>query len=178
MPRIEIELNPVSHITADATGQPGQRVFYIQARDERQTVTLLVEKVQLQTLALGIEQFLSEIATRRPELLPALGDYDELQMRIQPPIDPLFRIGDLGLGYDEASDRMLLVAKEITADGVTESDEEVAEVRLWGTRSQFRALGRWAVELASRGRPVCPQCGEPMEPEGHFCPKKNGHKPH
>lgn len=176
MPRIEIELNPVTHITADAIGKPGQRVFYIQARTTAETITLLVEKAQLQTLAIGIEQFIDEIASRHPELLPAAADYDETLMRIFPPLDPLFRIGDLGLGYDEATDQMILVAREITADGVTESEEEVGVARFWATRSQMRALGRWAVEVASRGRPVCPQCGEPMEPEGHFCPKKNGHK--
>ena len=31
MPRFELDLNPVSHITSDAIGQPGQRVFYLQA---------------------------------------------------------------------------------------------------------------------------------------------------
>ena len=61
MPRIEIDLNPVSHITADAIGQPGKRVFYIQGRRKEQIVTLIVEKVQIQTLALGVEEFLSEI---------------------------------------------------------------------------------------------------------------------
>ena len=30
MPRSELDLNPVQHITSDAIGQPGQRVFYIQ----------------------------------------------------------------------------------------------------------------------------------------------------
>lgn len=55
MPRIEMDLNPVLHITADAIGQPGQRVFYIQGRTEDSVVTVIVEKVQIQTLALGIE---------------------------------------------------------------------------------------------------------------------------
>ncbi|MGH8245184.1 MAG: DUF3090 family protein, partial [Gammaproteobacteria bacterium] len=54
--------------------------------------------------------------------------------------------------------------------------ETAAVVRFWATRSQARAMARWGVEIVSRGRPICPQCGQPMEPEGHFCPKKNGHK--
>jgi hypothetical protein len=37
-------------------------------------------------------------------------------------------------------------------------------------------LCRWGMNVAAHGRPTCPQCGEPMDPEGHFCPKKNGHK--
>jgi hypothetical protein len=31
MPRFEIDVDPCDHITADAIGKPGQRVFYIQA---------------------------------------------------------------------------------------------------------------------------------------------------
>jgi uncharacterized repeat protein (TIGR03847 family) len=176
MSRIEIELNPVTHITTDAIGKPGQRVFFIQARKEAETVTLLVEKVQIQTLALGVEQFLTEIAIRFPDLPPASADYEEAKMRIYPPVDPVFRVGELGLGYDEPSDLMLIIAHEVTADGASESEEEVGIARFWGTRSQMLALVRWGLEVANRGRPVCPQCGEPMEPEGHFCPKKNGHK--
>ena len=49
-------------------------------------------------------------------------------------------------------------------------------VRYWCTRAQLLTLANWAVVVIERGRPICPQCGEPMEPEGHFCPKKNGHK--
>ena len=56
MARVEIDLNPVTHITADAIGQPGKRVFYIQGRKLEQTITLIVEKVQIQTLALGVEE--------------------------------------------------------------------------------------------------------------------------
>jgi uncharacterized repeat protein (TIGR03847 family) len=151
-------------------------VFFIQARNQAEVVTLLVEKVQIQTLALGVEQFLAEIATRRPDLPPTSADYDEAQMHIVAPVDPVFRVGELELGYDETSDRMMLIAHEVTEDGVTENKEELGVVRFWATRSQMRALVRWGLEIANRGRPICPQCGEPMEPEGHFCPKKNGHK--
>jgi hypothetical protein len=49
-------------------------------------------------------------------------------------------------------------------------------VRFWASRAQIRMLARWGVEVVSRGRPICPQCGQPEEPEGYFCPKKNGHK--
>ena len=95
-------------------------------------------------------------------------------MRITPPVDPLFRAGELGLAYDETVDLMVLAVREILLSGMEEDD--ASEVRLWCRREQLLALARWATEVAERGRPICPQCGEPMEPEGHFCPKKNGHK--
>ncbi|MEN4012135.1 MAG: DUF3090 domain-containing protein [Chloroflexota bacterium] len=174
MARTEIELDPVTHITTDAIGKPGQRVFYIQAKQTDQIVTLLIEKVQVQTLAVGVEQFFHELATRYPGLPPASPDYAENQMHIQPPVDPLFRIGELGLAYDPERDLACLIAHEIVTDQAGEDETSVA--RFWCTRSQLLALSTWGVEVANRGRPICPQCGEPMEPEGHFCPKKNGHK--
>jgi uncharacterized repeat protein (TIGR03847 family) len=174
MPSIEIDLNPVTHITTDAIGQPGKRVFYIQGWQDERTITLIVEKVQIQTLAVGLEQFLAEVAQQFPDLPDAPPDFDETDMHITPPVDPLFRIGEMGLGYDGDRDLVVLVAREALSED--QNAEESGVVRFWCTRAQIRAMCRWGAEVAARGRPICPQCREPMEPEGHFCPKKNGHK--
>lgn len=174
MPRIEVDLNPISHITTDAIGEPGKRKFYLQGRHEDHVVTLGVEKIQIQTLAIGVEQFLSEIAVRFPDLPDASGDYIEEKMYIQPPIDPLFRVGELGLAYDSEVDKLILVAKEVLDDDIEK--EEAGVVRFWCTRSQVLGMCRWGLEVASRGRPICAFCGEPIDPSGHLCPKKNGHK--
>jgi uncharacterized repeat protein (TIGR03847 family) len=173
MARMEIDLQPVTHILTDAIGPPGQRIFYLQAWKEDRTVTLIVEKFQLQTLAIGLERFLEEIGEKYPDLPEASGDYVEEKMHINPPIEPMFRVGEIGLGYDADSDLVVLAAREML--GEDQDPEEASLVRFWCTRSQILSLTRWGVEMASRGRPICPQCGEPMEPEGHFCPKKNGH---
>jgi len=173
MPRNEIELDPVGLITIDAIGKPGQRVFYIQAIKDDEVVTLIIEKAQVQTLAVGMEQFFNEIGEKYPNLTAASAEYDEDKMHIYPPVDPLFRTGEIGLGYDAERDMMVLMAREIMVEGQTEDDVDVA--RFWVTRSQLRAMAAWGVEIAGRGRAICPQCGEPMDPEGHFCPKKNGH---
>jgi uncharacterized repeat protein (TIGR03847 family) len=174
MPATEIDLRPVTHITSDAIGQPGKRVFYIQGWQEERTITIIVEKLQIQSLAVGLEQFLAEIATRFPELPEASADYDEDKMHIHPPVDPLFRTGELGLGYDAENDLVVLIAREQLAED--QDQEEASVVRFWCTRTQIRAMCRWGIEVSSRGRPICSQCGQPMEPEGHFCPKKNGHQ--
>ena len=169
----DIELQPVTHIVVDAIGPPGKRVFYIQGWQDDRTVTLIVEKFQIQSLAIGLEQFLIEIEENNPDLSPASADYTEENMHILPPVDPLFRVGELGLGYDADNDLLILVAREQTRDEEDLEDSRV--VRFWCTRSQLRAMSSWGIEIASRGRPLCPQCREPMDPEGHFCPKKNGH---
>lgn len=174
MPQSEIDLHPVSHITTDAIGAPGQRVFYIQGWQDERTVTLIVEKIQIQSLAVGLEQFLAEIYQKHPELEEASSDYLEENMRIHPPVDPLFRVGEVGLGYDADNDLVVLVARELLPEG--QDPEEGGVVRFWCTRSQIRAMCHWGMEVSSHGRPLCPQCGQPMDPEGHFCPKKNGFK--
>lgn len=170
----EFDLRPVTHITTDAIGQPGKRVFYIQGWQGERTVTVIVEKIQIQSLAVGLEQFLAEIDEKFPGLSDSSADYMEEQMRILPPVDPLFRVGELGLGYDTENDWVVLVTRELLPEDQDSKDANV--VRFWCTRSQARAMCHWGMEIANRGRPICPQCGKPEEPEGHLCLKKNGHK--
>jgi len=170
----EIELRPISHITIDAIGQPGKRVFYLQGWQGVRSVTLIVEKIQVQSLAIGLEQFMTEVNQQFPDLAEMNDEYDEDQMRIRPPLDPLFRVGELGLGYDAENDLVVLVAREAVAED--QDPAQAKSVRFWCSRAQVRAMCRWGMQVASQGRPNCPQCGEPMDPEGHFCPKKNGHK--
>ena len=171
MPNNEIVLNPVDHITVDALGKPGQRTFYIQAVKGSQKITLLIEKIQLHSLLEGIKEFLDEIQERFPDIIKPEVSFRENDMQIQPPIDPLFRAGDMGLAYDEIHDLACVFAREAQL-----SNEEGRVVRFWCSRAQLIAAARWGAIVIQRGRPICPQCGQPIELEGHFCPKKNGHK--
>lgn len=168
---MELDLNPVNRITFGAIGPPGKRVFYLQARKDDQLVTLIVEKQQVQSLPIGLERFLGDLAQRNPDLPSASADYQREDMGLEEPIEPKFRVGQIGLGYDEASDRVVLVAREL-ADETQESEV----IRFWCSRSQLRAMCQWGLEVAGEGRPICGNCGEPKDPEGHFCPKSNGHK--
>ena len=170
----EIDIKPVLHITTDAIGEPGKRVFYIQAKSENETITILVEKIQIQTLAIGVEQFLTELHERFPDLEQAESDFVEEEMRINPPVDPLFRAGELGLAYEQEEDNLILVARENLSEDVPL--EEARMLRFWCNRTQLRRMCRWGMEVVGKGRKICPLCGEPMESEEHFCVKKNGHK--
>jgi uncharacterized repeat protein (TIGR03847 family) len=114
------------------------------------------------------------VARQNPALTGPAGEYDADKMRISPPVDPLFRAGEMGLGYDTEQDLIVILVREIVAEDGQMEDASV--VRFWITRQQAAWLAGWSTEVVQRGRPICPQCGQPMEPEGHFCPKKNGHK--
>lgn len=174
MPSTEYELKPVTRITTHAVGEPGKRVFYLQGRSDDLMLTLIIEKQQIQSLAVGVEQFLQDLDERYPELAEASDHYTEIEMELETPIDPAFRVGQIGLGYDEDTDLLILVARENQTE---EDDEDTADVaRFWCTRSQLRSMCQWGLELASRGRPICGNCSQPIDPEGHFCAKRNGHK--
>ena len=195
MPPKTYELNPVRAITAGAVGEPGRRVFYIQARTFDQLVTLIAEKEQVQMLARGILQFLDEINQKFPA--ESEGDaVGPLDLELRGPFEPNFRVAQMGLGYDTDSDLIVLVAHELTpesaesdsadsdsadsepvkAESMTDAIPENASVaRFWATRSQMRAMADHALEVAAQGRPTCPLCGRPEDPDGHFCPKRNGH---
>ncbi|MFA5058614.1 MAG: DUF3090 family protein, partial [Opitutaceae bacterium] len=147
MPRIDLDLNPLQHITVDAIGQPGQRVFYLQGWRETdvQPVTIILEKLQLQTLVAGLEQMLTEIAHQNSSLVEPLVEYDEEKMHITPPVDPVFRAGEMGLGYDAEHDQVVILAREVLAEG--SNPEEASVVRFWCSRQQVRWLSAWATEV-------------------------------
>jgi uncharacterized repeat protein (TIGR03847 family) len=170
----QIELNPVKSITTGFIGQPGKRVFYLQAHGNGDVVTLIVEKQQVEALANGIEQFLDELREKFPHLDDASADFDPAQMTLTLPLDPAFRVGQLGLGYDQDRDLLVLVAQEISVEG--REAEESGTARFFASRSQMRALGAYGLVLVKQGRPICGNCGQPIDPEGHFCPRRNGHK--
>ena len=122
MARFEIDVDPCDHLTSDAIGRPGQRVFYLQAYQDQRTITVIIEKAQLHSLAIGVEQFLAQIDEQNPDLSEASGDYVEDVMRINPPVDPLFRVGEVGLGYDKERDKVVLFVKELLTE---EDDPEI-----------------------------------------------------
>ncbi len=173
MPNSEILLDPVDLITVDAIGSPGQRVFYIEGRKGDEVISLIIEKVQLQSLITGIDDFLTQVKEKYPDRSVSEVDFRERDMQIEPPVDPKFRVGEMGLSYDGDRDMVSIIAREMEFE---EGQESGQVVRYGCTRSQLLALSRWGAIVVQRGRPICPQCLQPMEPEGHFCPKKNGHK--
>jgi uncharacterized repeat protein (TIGR03847 family) len=167
-----IDLNPVSNITADAVGQPGQRVFYVQARHGPTTITIETEKEQVRALALGIHQFLEELTQRFPERT-TLDDVAQSDLNLTAPLEPEFKVGQMGLGYDSDQDLVVIVAQSLQAED--EPEENAVTARFWITRGQAKAMADHALTIVSQGRPMCALCGRPINPEGHFCPKRNGH---
>ena len=186
------ELPAPDYFTTGAVGQPGQRVFYLQARQARQVVTLKVEKEQMSALA----DYLAGMLSKLPEAAKASMDLPLIE-----PLEPAWAVGSLGLGYDDAQDRLIVVANEAVEqedDGEDDEEEEGAEetevaeageaaeaeavegatARFLITRGQAAAFVERARALIRAGRPLCPMCQQPKDPDGHVCPRSNGHVVH
>jgi uncharacterized repeat protein (TIGR03847 family) len=170
------EMLAPDYFTTGAIGEPGQRVFYLQGREARTVVTLKVEKEQISALA----DYVAGLLAKLPEPGSAGTDLPLLE-----PVDPAWAVGALGLGYDESNDRVVVVANEATEreeedDESTEGQEaeepaEGATARFLITRAQAAAFVERARSLVKAGRPICPMCSQPKDPEGHVCPRSNGH---
>lgn len=183
-----IELDPVDRITTDAVGPAGQRTFYLQGRRGEQLVTLLVEKQQVQLLSASVVEILAQIGKETGQ-----GPVEE-EMGLDQPIIPEWRAGRLSIGYHDERDLLMLEAEELlpeeeeTAVEAEEPGEapetatvdhpavEPQRVRFWATREQMLSLARHGANVCAAGRPLCPFCHNPLDPEGHQCPAMNGHR--
>lgn len=151
----ELELRPVDFVTIDTIGPKGQRVFYLQAGKETQLVTLIIEKEQALALGEAIRELLDDIDERFPppgEETDSAVRADDMELR--EPLEPLFRVAEMGLGYDDETRLVVLLAQELLARD-NEEDEIEAEpgvVRLWCNRRQLRELSAQASECAQSGR--------------------------
>lgn len=172
MAEFTYDLEAVQRITAGAVGQPGQRIFYLQARRGNRVISLLAEKEQVRALAEAIAQLLDDLAEKDPGLSTS-DDILVTNMSLEEPLDPEFRIGQMGLGYDAERDMVVLVIQGMTDD----ASEDPATARFSATRMQMRALSTHAAHVVAAGRPICGNCGRPIDPSGHFCPQRNGHGP-
>lgn len=160
------DLPSPERFTAGAVGQPGQRVFYLQAVGGGEVVSLRLEKTQVGALAEYLSGLLSDLPPVPAAELPG-----EAELALVEPVLDAWIVGTIGVAFDEEADRVVLVAEELVDEG-----EESATARFRLTRGQAVAFVDHARALVAAGRPPCPFCGRPLDPEGHVCPRSNGHR--
>jgi uncharacterized repeat protein (TIGR03847 family) len=168
---------------AGAVGQPGERAFFLQARDGRRVTSVGLEKFQVTLLAERLGELLDEVLRRTggaasvPAVAPAdLSDEEPLDQ----PVEEEFRVGTMALAWDPDDERVIIEAQEVTEDDAEEAeigvDEPViAVLRVRITAGQARAFAERALRVVAAGRPPCPLCGNPLDAGGHVCPRQNGH---
>jgi uncharacterized repeat protein (TIGR03847 family) len=183
------ELPEAEWATVGAVGEPGQRTFYMQARQEAQLLTLKLEKQQVAAIAQFLAEILADLPTPASEAPEGSGDLAE-------PVLAEWPVGSLQLAYDSSSDRIIILAEEISLEddddeeeepagpdlgipelGASQRDPDRGAARIAITRESAALIVRVGAELVKAGRPTCALCGRPMDPEGHSCPRTNGHRP-
>jgi uncharacterized repeat protein (TIGR03847 family) len=130
-------------------------------------------------LAERVDELLDEVmaSTGNDTLIPAvapmgLDDSEPLEQ----PIDEQFRAGTMTLSWDPSLARIVIEVFPLTDSTEEDEDEpepaEVFLVRLEAGRA--RAFVKRAELVIEAGRPDCPFCGNPIDPEGHLCVRANG----
>jgi uncharacterized repeat protein (TIGR03847 family) len=188
MPQRRFRFDSPDRFVTGTIGEPGNRVFFLQAREGTRVVSVVLEKVQVAALTQRLGELLEEL--ERSGLADVLsGDAPQDVDPLDEPINETFRASTLSLGWDGDSDRILVEAQaeadvEIEVDveaaepGGTiadETDEEADSLRVLLTPLAVRTFIERAVRVLSAGRPPCPLCGQPLDPQGHLCPRRNGH---
>lgn len=152
--------------TAGTVGPPGQRVFYLQAREREITVTVRCEKQQVAALAEYFDGLLDDLD-------PAPYGVTTSELHLSEPFEERWVVGPIGVAYDEPSDRIVVVLEQLVDAEEAEAEVEGESVRVRLNRAQVSDFVRHARALVSAGRPPCRFCGLPLDPDRHACPRMN-----
>ncbi|HET7900488.1 MAG TPA: DUF3090 domain-containing protein [Candidatus Nanopelagicales bacterium] len=186
MPRQLFEFDQPERFVAGTVGQPGERQFFLQARDGARVVSVALEKQQVQVLAERVDGLLDEVVRRSGGEAPVpatapLGSED--LEPLEAPVTEEFRVGAMALGWNGDTELVIIEAHEVVEDEEAEvpdleedPDDGPACLRVRLTGAGARAFAKRAMSVVSAGRPPCPFCNLPLEPSGHICPRANGYR--
>ena len=186
MPRQVFEYDPPDRFVAGTVGAPGQRTFFLQARSGSRLVSVSLEKQQVAVLSERLDALLDELMTGEEtrSLIPAVAPLDLADSGpLDQPIDEEFRAGTMTLSWEPTDERIVIevfpfneaavVAPDQVDEDLTEPEpEEVLVVRIEAAAA--RAFVARSAQVIEAGRPNCPFCGGPMDPDGHLCVRANG----
>jgi uncharacterized repeat protein (TIGR03847 family) len=190
-PRVVSAMARVIHVfrapdrfVAGTVGQPGDRTFYLQASEQSRLISVALEKQQVQVLAERIGSLLEEVHRRFgadvPDDPPPDDNLDTDPLDV--PVEEEFRVGTMGLGWDAESKavviELLAVSEEEVDEAVVLDDTEEGPdaVRVFLSPTAARAFAERADRVINAGRKPCPLCAEPLDPDGHICPRQNGYR--
>ena len=171
----KVDFTRISRLDPEADGEPGKRTFRIIAESDSSTADVWLEKEQLFQLALAVHQLLATVREGEDAAAAAAAP-------VEREADPLTRIdfkaGRLALRHEDSHGMFIIEAHDMDSPQVLDEDSP-PDVALWAGRSMIERFADLALRLCAAGRPLCPLCGAPMDPEeqgGHKCPRVNGNQ--
>ena len=176
--------DPPDRFVAGTVGQPGDRTFYLQASGAGRTVSVALEKVQVQVLAERLEELLETVRRSTDADVPPVPVRTlEDTAPLDAPVEEEFRVGSMGLAWETDSERCVVeaLAQADAAGGdevepLSDAEEGPDALRVRLTAAQATAFVARSLRVVAAGRPPCPLCSLPLDPEGHVCPRQNGHR--
>ena len=190
MPPVVHRFDPPERFVVGTVGEPGQRTFFLQAREGLRVISVALEKQQVQILGERIDELLDELmaAGGVASVIPAITPVEQIDTGpLEQPIVEEFRAGTITLSWDADDERIvvevfpvveIVVPIEADEDDLVDlpidepEPEELFVVRLMP--AQARVFATRAASVVSAGRPACQFCGGPVDPGGHLCPRANG----
>ena len=180
MPRNVIDHGSPDRFVAGTIGMPGERTFYLQSRSGTDVMTVVLEKEQVSLLAEKLIELLDEVGRAEPGVAAAEPDAEDLEP-LELPLLEAFRVGAFGIGWDTGSQRVVIEIHAVSeGDEVPDIGDDDADgpdcLRVWLDAGAVRAFARRSSALVAAGRPPCPFCHLPLDPQGHICPRANGYR--
>ena len=174
--------DPVDRFVAGTVGQPGERTFFIQARQGNRLISVSLEKAQVQALADRLNYMVREIKQSDPTI--AIPELPRDEDPLESPIEEEFRVGVIGLAFD-SSRSLIQIDFQAISEGSEEEPDFIDIEDLSGEQDILRVLispaganqfSRRAQSVVNAGRQPCPFCGGPLDVRGHLCPRANGYR--
>ncbi|GAB77138.1 conserved hypothetical protein [Austwickia chelonae] len=185
-----ISYDPPERFIVGTIGPTGQREFFLQASDGLRTTSVGVEKTQVSVLSDRVNDLLDEFAGSSASEQAAQLFTDDGPLAT--PVDAEFRVGTMGLSWDTDTRRLVLELHAVGDSFDTADVEELAEtgelaedpaldptqmvLRVSMPAAMARAFARRGRKVVAAGRPQCPFCAGPIDPDGHICPRANGYR--
>ena len=165
---------------AGTIGHPGEREFFLQVVDGRRVLSVSCEKQQVAVVADRLGSLITEVA-RRFGAQADPGIAGEIDLTLTTPVDAEFRVGTMGLAWDGEGSQVIvellaLSEEEVGEDIVLEDREDGPDaLRVFLSLAAARDFAKHAEQVVAAGRPPCPLCSNPLDPDGHICPRLNGY---
>lgn len=185
-------MNPERCIVG-TVGVPGSREFYLQVsglcdrsiisfddnqneassegfESEPATTTIALEKQHTATIAERILQLLTNHHIDSGGTpIPDTGPLDT-------PFDVDFRLVALQISWDPQARLLVLEAHDHIEGPDDDQDDDWVTTQIMLDADAAAEFARRALAVVSAGRPPCPFCEGPLDPEGHVCPRANGYR--
>ena len=176
--KIKYPLGAVASVEALTFGEPGMRTFRVDALSGAASCSIWMEKEQLLQLGVYLRDMIGHLSQEERDKESDLREESWTGGELT--VD--FKAGQMALSYDSNSNAFYLQAFEREPDEPPERESQAEDeapekesVGFWITAAQAKVLGEDALTICAAGRPTCFLCGQPINPDGHACPRANGH---